>query len=65
MLVTSDFKKPRTGLKSSSEKKSEKKKSKKDSNSIDDESIEDVSSAQKVDNGGEQSCQPSAGSVSL
>ena len=65
MLVASDFKKPRSDLKTSSGKVSEKRKSKKDSILADKESTENVSSAQKVDDGGEQSCQPSAGSVSL
>ena len=65
MLVTSEFKKPKASLKTSSDKKSENKRSKKDSVLDDVASTETVSSAQKVDNGGEQSCQPSAGSVSV
>lgn len=65
MLVASDFKKPKLSSKTSSEKSSEKMKSKKDSSLVDNESAELVSSAQKVDNGEERNCQPSAGSVSL
>ena len=63
MLKEADFKKPRLVV--SSDKKSEKEKIKKSSVETGDEPVNSELSAQKVDSGVDQSCQPSAGSVSI